>query len=41
MEQKECSEMSAHNIQTPGSHPKERIWHSEHGENFKLRRLES
>jgi len=25
MEQTECSETSAHNIQTPGNHPKERI----------------
>ena len=25
MEQKECPEMSAHTIQTPGIHPKERI----------------
>jgi hypothetical protein len=26
----ECSETSAHTIQTPGNHPKERIHHSEH-----------
>ena len=31
----ECSETSAHKIQTPGKHPKERIQHSEHGENLK------
>ena len=29
MELKECSETSAHKIQTPGNHPKERIQHSE------------
>ena len=33
----ECSEMSAHRIQTPGNHPKERIQHSEHGKSFKSR----
>jgi tellurite resistance-related uncharacterized protein len=27
MEQTERSEMSAYKIQTPGNHPKERIWH--------------
>ena len=27
----ECYETSAHNIQAPGYHPKERIQHSEHG----------
>jgi hypothetical protein len=32
MEQTECSETSAHKIQTPGYHPKDRIKHSEHGE---------
>jgi len=31
MEQTECSEMSAHKIQTPENNPKERIQHSEHG----------
>ena len=36
-EQTECSKMSAHEIQTLGIHPKERIQHSEHGENFKSR----
>jgi hypothetical protein len=30
-ERTECSEMSAHKIQTPGNHPKERIQPSEHG----------
>jgi len=28
MEQTECSETSAHKIQTPGSHPKEILGHS-------------
>jgi hypothetical protein len=32
-----CSETSAHKIQTPGSHPKERIQHREDGENLKSR----
>jgi len=27
MEKSECSETSAHKIQTPGNHPKERIQH--------------
>jgi len=27
MEQTECSETSAHKIQTPGIHPKERMQH--------------
>jgi len=35
MEQTECSEMSAHNIQTLGNHPKERIQHSQQGESLK------
>jgi hypothetical protein len=35
MEQTECSEMSAHTIQTPGHHPKERIQHSQHSESLK------
>ena len=30
MEQTECSETSAHKIQTPGNHPKERIQESSH-----------
>jgi len=37
MEQTECSEMSAYEIQTPGNHPKVRIRHSEHGESLKSR----
>ena len=37
MEQTECSEMSAHKIQTTGSHSKERIQHSEHSESLKSR----
>jgi len=37
MEQTVCSEMSAHKIQTPGNHPKERIQHSEHSESLKSR----
>jgi hypothetical protein len=41
MEQKECSEMSAYKIRTPGNHPKEQTQDSEHGENFKLRGLDS
>jgi len=35
MERAECSETSAHKIQTPGIHPKERIQHSEQGESLK------
>jgi hypothetical protein len=35
MEQTECSETSAHKIQTPGIHAKERIQHSEDGESLK------
>ena len=34
MEQTDCSETSAYKIRTPGSHPKERIQHSEHGESW-------
>jgi len=33
----ECSEMSAHKIQMPQNHPKERTTHSEHGESMKSR----
>jgi len=29
MEQTECSEMSAHKIQTPGNYPEENIQHAE------------
>ena len=32
-----CSETSTHKIQTPGNHPKERIQHSENGENLNSR----
>jgi len=32
-----CSETSAHRIQMPENHPKERIQHSEHGESLKSR----
>ena len=35
----ECSETSAHKIQTPGNHPKERIRQLEHGESLKSRIL--
>jgi len=34
MEQTESSEMSAHKIQTPGNHPKERI-RSQHGRSLR------
>jgi hypothetical protein len=34
---RQCSETSAHKFQTPGSHPKERIQYSEHGESLKSR----
>ena len=37
MEQAECSETSAHKIQKPGNHPKERMQYSEQGECFKSR----
>jgi len=39
MEQTECSKTSAHNIQMPWNHPKERTQHSEHGESLKSRIL--
>jgi len=39
MEQSECSETLAQKIQTPGSHPKERMRHSEHGESWKWRKI--
>jgi hypothetical protein len=35
----ECPEMSAHKIQRPGHHPKERMQHSEHGESLKSRTI--
>jgi len=37
MEQTECSETSAYNIQTPGNRPQESIQHSEQGESLKSR----
>jgi len=39
MEQTECSETSAHKIQTPGNNPEESIQHLEHGESLKSRIL--
>jgi hypothetical protein len=39
MEQTECSETSAHKIQTPGNYPEENIQHTEHGESLKSRKL--
>jgi len=35
MEQTQCSETSAYEIQTPGNYPEESIQHSEHGESLK------
>jgi len=35
MEQTECSKMSAHKIQMPGNHLKERIQCSQHGRSLK------
>ena len=37
MEQTECSEMSAHDIQTPGNYPEEGIQQSQHDESLKSR----
>jgi hypothetical protein len=34
---RQCSEMSAYKIQTPGSYPEENIQHSEHSESLKSR----
>ena len=39
MEETECSETSAHKIQTPGNYPEENIQHTEHGESLKSRIL--
>jgi len=39
MEQAECSEMSAYEIQTLRNYPEESIQHSEHGESLKSRML--
>ena len=36
----ECSETSAHKIQTPGNHAKERIQHPHHGESLKSRLIQ-
>ena len=38
MEQTECSETSAHKLQTPGNYPKESKQHTEHGESLKSRK---
>lgn len=38
MEQKGCSEKSAHEIQTSGNHQKERMEHLQQGENLKFRK---
>jgi hypothetical protein len=40
MEQTECSETSAHKIQTPGNYPEENIQHTEHGESLKSKILQ-
>jgi hypothetical protein len=37
MDQTECSETSAHKIQTPGNYPEENIQHTEYGESLKSR----
>jgi len=37
MEQTECSETSAYEIQTPGNYPEENMQHTEHGESLKSR----
>jgi len=37
MEQTECSETSVNKIQMPGNHLKDRMQHSEQGENLKSR----
>jgi len=37
MEQTECSETSAYEIQTPGNYPEESIQYSEHGKSLKSR----
>ena len=37
MEQTECSETSAHKLQTPGNYAEESIQHSEHGGSLKSR----
>jgi hypothetical protein len=40
MEQTECSETSAYEIQTPGNYPEESIQNLEHGESLKSRMLQ-
>ena len=35
LEQAECSETSAYEVQTPGNYPEENIQHTEHGESSK------
>jgi hypothetical protein len=35
----ECSETSAHKIQTPGCYPEENVQHTEYGESLKSRRF--
>jgi len=37
LEQTECSETSAHKIQTPGNNPEESTQHLEHGKSLKSR----
>jgi hypothetical protein len=37
MEQTECFETSAYNIQTPLNYPEENLQHTEHGESLKSR----
>ena len=39
MEETECSETSAHKIQSPGNNPEESIQHLEYGESLKSRIL--
>jgi hypothetical protein len=39
MEQIDCSETSAYEIQTPGNYPEENIKYSEHGESLKSRKV--
>jgi hypothetical protein len=39
MKMEQCSETSAHKIQTPGNNPEESIQHSEHGECLKSRNI--
>jgi len=37
MEQTECSETSAYQIQMPGNYPEENVQHTEHSESLKSR----